>query len=256
MAVLTAFAVLAVGCQETQGGQGDSSTPRSGIVFASKRTGDFEIFLAAGRGAENLSRTPPGLGTEADDQQPAWSPDGRLIAFTSSRDHRGDGNEAWDVYVMAANGDDVRRLTRNNGPDMRPGWLPGGRVVYSSCRIGFTDCRLVAVDPTGADRETLAELGTFVLDATPSPNGKRIAFTRQLRAGPAQVCVGSVGGAARCLGDGGEPAWSPNGRRLAFVSARAHNGRCLFHDCFGFAPELYIVNADGTHVRRLTSTTG
>jgi TolB protein len=41
---------------------------------------------------------------------------------------------------------------------------------------------------------------------------------------------------------------------LAFVSDRDHNGRCLFHDCIGYANELYVARADGSRVRRLTRT--
>jgi TolB protein len=53
----------------------------------------------------------------------------------------------------------------------------------------------------------------------------------------------------------GDAAWSPDGSQLAFVSDRDRNGRCLFHDCTGFAPEIYVTNADGTEHRRLTRTT-
>jgi Tol biopolymer transport system component len=226
-----------------------------GIVFASKRTGDFEIYARAGGRVVNLSRTPRRPGSEADDQQPAWSPDGRWIAFTSTRDHAGDGNEAWDVYVMGADGSNVHRLTNDFGPDMRPGWLPDGRVVYTTCHQGFTHCRLVATTRTGGGEDTLLELGTFVLDATPSPDGTRVAYTKRLRSGAAVVCVRPLIGRARCLDEGGEPAWSPDGREIAFVSERARHGRCFFHDCFGSAPELYVMNSDGTGVRRLTRTT-
>jgi TolB protein len=247
LAVLLLLA--AVGCSSEQ------PSVRGGIVFASKQTGDFEIYVAAGGSFANLSRTPSRPGTEADDQQPAWSPDGRRIAFTSTRDHGGDGNEAWDVYVMDSNGRNVHRLTDDFGPDMRPGWLPDGRVVYTSCSQDFTRCRLVATEPSGGDEKILLELGTFVLDATPSPDGTRIAFTRVLPSAGAEVCVRPIRGRARCFGEGGEPAWSPDGRRIVFVSPRARNGRCFFHDCFGFAPELYVVDRDGRRLRRLTRTT-
>jgi Tol biopolymer transport system component len=241
--------LAAVGC-------GSSHRPPvgSGIVFASKRTGDFEIYVASGRQSVNLSRTPARPLSEADDYQPVWSRDGRRIVFTSTRDHRGDGNEAWDVYVMDSDGENVRRLTDNFDPDMRPGWLRDGRVVYTHCRQGFTHCRLVASDLSGHE-ETLFVLGTFVVDTTLSPDGSTIAFTRRLRSGVAEVCVQPLDGRLRCFGEGGEPAWSPDGRRIVFASARAQNGRCFFHDCFGFAPELYVMNSDGTQLRRLTRTT-
>jgi Tol biopolymer transport system component len=249
LAVVAAATATLNGCGSEPARVGD------GIVFASKRTGDFEIYARAGRRLVNLSKTPARPGSEADDYQPSWSPDGRRIAFTSTRDHRGDGNEAWDVYVMDADGGDVHRLSDDFTPDARPGWLPDGRVVFTTCRHGFTHCRFVAVKPTGSDEETLLELGTFVLDATPSPDGKRIAFTRRLRSGAAEVCVRALAGRSQCFGEGGAPTWSPDGKRIVFVSTRARNGRCFFHDCFGFAPELYVMNSDGSAVRRLTHTT-
>jgi TolB protein len=54
----------------------------------------------------------------------------------------------------------------------------------------------------------------------------------------------------------GDPEWSPDGTKLVFSSDRDRNGPCLFHDCTGFAPELYVMNADGTGVRRLTTDRG
>ena len=62
---------------------------------------------------------------------PAWSPDGRKIAFTSERD----GNS--EVYVMNANGSGQRNLTRDPAYDADPTWSPDGRkIAFVSNRDG------------------------------------------------------------------------------------------------------------------------
>lgn len=60
------------------------------------------------------------------------------------------------------------------------------------------------------------------------------------------------GGEETRVGDAGGGAWSPDGRRVAYVTDRDGNGRCLFHDCFGNAGEIYVADADGGDARRLT----
>ena len=55
-----------------------------------------------------------------EDGPPAWSFDGRRIAFVSARD--GD----WEIYVMDADGSTQVRLTESPGTDVLPVWMPGG----------------------------------------------------------------------------------------------------------------------------------
>ena len=72
---------------------------------------------------------------------PAWSPDGRKIAFVSRRD----GN--WEVYVMNADGSEQRNLTRNAAFDNNPAWSPDGQ------KIAFVrgQCRYAVVYVMNAD---------------------------------------------------------------------------------------------------------
>jgi hypothetical protein len=115
----------------------------SRIVFQSDRSGNWDIYSIradctpppqegeAGRGSCDLRRLTH---DSADDMLPAWSPDGRYIAFVSTRD----GNP--DIYVMQNDGQNQTRLTLNEAGDWRPAWLPNSEyLIFTSDRSGNND---------------------------------------------------------------------------------------------------------------------
>jgi TolB protein len=74
------------------------------------------------------------------DMRPAWSPDGKRLAFTSNRD----GN--YEIYLVNADGSGLRRLTHNPERDDYPAWHPDGRhLAVVSERAGRFDLYLVEV---------------------------------------------------------------------------------------------------------------
>ena len=104
---------------------------------------------------------------------PRFSPDGKMIAFSSKRH----GN--YDVYVMPATGGEATQLTFNSADDMVVGWTPDGKnIIFRSARglmyPGITN--LYTVPVTGGLEQALPTdwgySGTF------SPDGKRFAFNR------------------------------------------------------------------------------
>jgi Tol biopolymer transport system component len=247
-------------------GGGESGPPpraaNGDIVFASKRDGDFDIYAIAADGsdARNLTRDSATDSTEADDGDPAVSPDGTMIAFTSTRDHRGDGDESRDVYVMDVDGANLRRLSENNTAERNVDWLPDGDVVFWRCTAGVNGCALVVVSPDGRGEDVLFRVGHGVSGLAVSPDGERVAFSRwdvDDETFDVNVVVTDLDGRdervlTEAPGVDGDPDWAPDGTKILFASDRDKNGKCLFHDCTGFAPELYVMNADGSDERRLT----
>ena len=85
--------------------------------------GNYEVYVinADGSGLKKLTDHP------ADDSGPVWSPDGKQIAFTSSRDGY------LEIYVMNADGSDLKNLTNNPADDTSPAWSPDSRqIAFSS----------------------------------------------------------------------------------------------------------------------------
>src|SRR5262249_47730329 len=127
------------------------------------------------------------------DYDPAWSPDGKMIALVTAI--RGQGPRVW---LMNADGTNRRRVTDSNDAEERPSWSRDSRyLAFQSAKrgAGLHDAYIHAVEiATGADRR----LGTHdkpYLDETPSwfPDGKRIAFQSN-RAGRMEVWVMNADG--------------------------------------------------------------
>jgi TolB protein len=237
------------------------------IAFSSRRDGDFEIFVSSSDGSDVRQLTTnvsPGT-FYPNDESPAFSPDGRLIAFTRTQPRRDDpAATTRELYVMNADGSRERRLTQNAADEFDPDWLPDGRIVFISCtfREGEDpDCRLTAIRPDRTEQEELAEVG-FAYELAASPEGERVAYSEvegQSHFQHAELHVMDIdGGGHRQLTDNeagdGSPAWSPGGERIAFVSNRAASAPCFSHDCAGFTTELYVMDEDGSDVTRLTKT--
>jgi hypothetical protein len=210
------------------------AAPTGRIAFMSTRDGNHEIYAVDADGS-NLVRLTD---NPADDDDPAWSPDGRRIAFVSKRD----GNQG--IYVMDADGSNVTRLSGDSEIGFGPAWSPDGR------RIAFVSGRDLAIFVMNADGTEPKRLSPpDARDGGPawSPDGRRIAFasTRDFAQGSFDIYVMNADGSdlKRLTDDPAidtDPAWSPDGQRIAFMSTRNGN------------PEIHTMNADGTDQKHLT----
>ena len=200
------------------------------LAFYSERDGNAEIYVmnADGSGVTRLTNT------KADEGYPAWSPDGRTISFDSDRD----GN--FDVFAMNADGTNVRPLTRHKARDVSASWSPdGSKIVFMSDREGGFDAFEAAPDPA-APATRITRTGTTWFPVF-SRDGTTLAFHigRDVHTLPA------AGGELRRLttdpANGMYPSWSPDGKRIAFMSWR--NGKT----------EVFTMNADGSNQALLVS---
>jgi TolB protein len=223
-------------------GCGTSAPPRVDLLFASSRDGDYAIYgvgaaggrevrLTKGRGDPS---TPEGLFFAV---EPAWSPNGKLIAFASRRSGRS------HIYVMRTDGTYVRQLTRGKSDDDGPAWAPDQR------RIAFSrDRRLYTVGPDGGPVRRLTRgLGGEAANPAWSPDGKLIAYDYRRPGFDSREIwvVGVDGGRPRLVtrlpAVSTLPSWSPDGRRIAFQS-----------NLRGGLVEIYTIGRDGRGLRQKT----
>lgn len=199
----------------------------------------------------------------------SWAPDGRRLAFAA--DLRHSGGFRTDIYTVRADGSDQRRLTRT-GDAFEPVWSPGGKLIVFSRRgrlrnskVPYFTSTLWAMHADGSDGRRLTHSGEQVaeLGGSFSPDGESFLFNRAVfddsgepdKSASGLFLMDADGSEERRLvADGSEPAVSPDGRRIAFITARDRNGELNYGDQVTPAGELYVMRADGTHLRRLTRT--
>jgi Tol biopolymer transport system component len=237
--------MLAAGATATQG------MARNGLMWrvalTSNREGDSEIYSMNpdGSGARRLTHSP-----KYDGAGP-WSPDGTKMLFYSQRS----GGQVW---VMNADGSAQRRLTRGSSFNAPGGWSPDGKkIVFTSNRDGNNELYVMNADGCGQRILSPSPSSDEVAGGW-SPDGKTIGFATNRDGNWEIYLVNADGSDPRNLtrnpgNDGGiggaqGAIFSPDGRRILFASARDTRDRDN--------AELYVMNADGSALRRLTHTPG
>ena len=175
---------------------------------------------------------------------PAWSSDGKSLAFSSSRS--GDA----EIYAVDVAGGDLRRLTNSKGPDVSPTWNPktNAQIAWVSGRTGLPQIYTMASDGTNVVRMT--DQG-YAVSPSWSPNGQFLAFAWVRHYGPgapgaSDIYVMDVASKqwVQLTHDGGRndfPSWSPDGRHIVFQSNRTGK------------TQIWSMLADGSQARQLTN---
>ncbi len=171
---------------------------------------------------------------------PAWSPDGSRIAFTSTRD----GNP--EIYVANRDGSNVKRLTNNPAIDISPTWSPSGtQIAFTSNRTGAIQIYVISADGIGTAQRVTTEAYCDRATWSPAPYNE-LAYASQN--GPGfdihlmDLATRHVTALTFGEGTNESPAFSPNGRHIAFVSTRAGKA------------QIFTVSRDGKFVRQITKT--
>lgn len=128
----------------------------------------------------------PLIATTREDSRPAWSPDGKMLAFNSDRS--GDMN----LYVYSMVDHSTRQLTSGSGGDYQATWSPDGqRLAFFSSRSGSAD--IWTVDVTARTLRQLTRDSALDVNPVYAPDGKRIAFQSD-RGGHKEVWLMSADG--------------------------------------------------------------
>lgn len=185
--------------------------PRSGT----QGNCDIAMIDASGSGLKTIVGDLNGKLAHQD--WPAWSPDGKRFAFSSTHE----GNQ--EIYAADADGSNLQRLTQSPGQDSHPCWTPDGRrIVFTTDRWSGQELASMAADGTEVTRLTTSP--GFDDYATVSPNGTKIAFVSN-RDGNFEIYLAGIDGSdATNVSDHAArdtfPTFTPNGKSLIFLSER------------------------------------
>ncbi len=256
---------------------GEKGVAQTRIAFVSavSRTAK-ELFVMDYDGANPT----PITGNQSINLSPRWSPDGRMIAYTSYRNANPDlfvlnfdsgrrdvlssqrglnATPGWspdgqwlalamsagggtNLFLMPRSGGTPKPITLGPAISVSPSFSPNGRqIVFNSDRGGSPQIYVMDVEGTNVRRLTFQ--GNYNSSPRWSPRGEKIVF--MCRVAGNQICLINPDGSGlqqlTTQGNNEDPAWSPDGRHIVFTSMRTGHR------------DLFVMHADGTEQTRLTN---
>ncbi len=214
------------------------------IAFNSNRGLSPDLYVMDSDGKNAIRLTRDGRSKS----RPSWSPDGARITYSSFRLDVGNS----EIYVMDADGNNEINLTNHKWNDVKPSWSPDGReMAFESFRTGaFNDpTHIFVMNADGTERRNLTADTHLRFNSAPSwsPDGHRIVFSSKFNlAGDDIFVITADGKELEQLTDGpgtsGLPVYSPDGRKIAFVSGRREDSN------------IYLMDANGKNAVKLTES--
>jgi uncharacterized protein YjdB len=199
------------------------------LLVTSNRGGVFGLYQIRPESPDTLL---PLLVDNGANVQAVRSPDRTRVAFSSTR------SGSYDLYVMDADGKNLRRLTVDPGAEGEPAWTPDGtRIVYTAAPPGGVP-QLVSVRVDGNDARAITAGGGGSRGPEVSPDGRRIAFVSTRDGNPEIYETDIDGGEARRITKTSDressPRYLPNGD-LVFVVDKGGKARLMRRSAGGAA---------------------
>lgn len=257
------------------------------IAFVSDRDGNEQIYVMNADGSDQRRVTH----TSTDCVEPSWSPDGTRIAYSVEWEDF----FTQEIYVIDTDGSNQHLLFKTSYSAGDPTWSPDGSLIafvtddHPTYPGLFTD--IAVMNPDGTNVQFIRyPWGSSSEDPAWSPDGKQIAFSGGAESWYYIVVMNADGTNLRNLTEDIDwthqtwsPAWSPDGQFIAFsawalgggglglyvMNADGSNPRLLIdnslnptwspdgkHIAFDYGSDIYVVDVDGSNLRRLTTSPG
>lgn len=178
---------------------------------------------------------------------PAWSPDGRFVAYTSFTFYKKRKGRNADLYLYDLRSNKRWILSNRPGINSSANFFPNSdKVLFRLSNNGTSDIYMLNIEGKNLTPITNGPRGAMNVEPSVSPDGKKIAFSSD-RGGkePMIYIMNTDGTNVKRITFAGKynscPSWSPDGKQLVFQG----------HDTDHF--DVFIINADGSSLARLTT---